>query len=75
MTYQWYKLQDWEASPGWAGASGLFWTAIWRVAASFSDRGGTQNSDLGDLMRQCSSHSGRADRRGSESLDGPADVH
>ena len=37
---------DWEASPGWAGASRLFWTAIWRVAASFSDRGGTQNSDL-----------------------------
>jgi hypothetical protein len=26
---------DWEASPRWAGASGLFcqWTAIWRVAA------------------------------------------
>ena len=30
-----YIQADWEASPRWAGASGLFcqWTAIWRVAA------------------------------------------
>jgi hypothetical protein len=30
-----YLQVDWEASPRWAGASGLFcqWTAIWRVAA------------------------------------------
>jgi len=57
---------DWEASPGWAGASGLFWTAIWRVAASFSDRGGTQNFDLGGSFNAAASQSGWSDRILSE---------
>ena len=33
-----------------AGASCLFRTAIWRVAATFSDRAGTQNSHLGEYQ-------------------------
>ena len=58
---------DWEASPGWAGASGLFWTAIWRVAASFSDRGGTQNSDRPwGSFNAAASQSGWSDRILSE---------
>ncbi len=64
---------DREASLGWAGASGLFWTAIWRVAASFSDRGGTQNSDLGaHLMRQHLSVAGLT--ASCQRLAGPGDV-
>jgi hypothetical protein len=61
---------DWEA-----GASGPFWTAIWRVAASFSERGGMKSSDLEDhSMRQHPRVAGLSPSDRSQSLDGPADV-
>ncbi len=50
----------------------LFRTAIWRVAASFSDRGGTQNPNLGGSFNAAASQSGwsESDRSLSESETG-----